>query len=56
MADRQCPLIGKIKEEICFDINMVADDLAPEGTIPKEILKIENYKKVCQECKFHNKD
>lgn len=56
MADRQCPLIGKIEEETCFDINMVADELAPERTIPKEVIKIMNYKEVCKHCKYHNKD
>jgi len=56
MADRQCPLIGKITEDTCFDINMVTDELAPERIIPKEVLKIADYKKVCQECKYHNKE
>ena len=56
MEDRNCPLIGNIKEEVCFDINMVVDGLAPDGTIDKKIIEIINYKKICQECKYHNKD
>lgn len=56
MEDRNCPLIGNIKEEVCFDINMVVDGLAPTGTINEKVLKIENYKEICQKCKYHNNE
>lgn len=56
MEDRECPLIGKIEEEICFDINMVVDELAPERTISKEVIKIKNYKEICKNCKYHDND
>lgn len=56
MMYRKCPLIGYIEEEICFDINMVADEMAPERTISKEVIKIKNYKEICKNCKYHDND
>lgn len=42
-----------IDDGICFDIHMVVEGLAPKDTVPKEVLQIENYKDVCNNCKYH---
>lgn len=50
----QCPLVKQaIEDGICFDISMVAEDLAPTRTISDEVKKIDNYKKICLSCEFH---
>lgn len=50
----KCPLLGReIEEEICFDITMVAERMAPEYTAPMEATIIENYRNKCLECENH---
>lgn len=50
-----CPLYKKeIDCEVCFDIAMVADKLAPKRTISNEIKNIDNYKEICNKCKYHD--
>lgn len=50
-----CPLYKKLIEHVyCFDIVMVCDDGAPDYTIPKEILDIENFKDICEKCKIRD--
>ena len=57
MQDRFiCPLTGKeVSYEQCFDISMVAEGLAPEYTIDKEVKpeNIEQCAKRCIACKNH---
>lgn len=50
-----CPICKKeICSEICFDISMTADGLAPERTISNEIKSVDNYKNICKKCKYHD--
>lgn len=49
-----CPLMGKdIEDTVCFDIHMVSEGLAPEGTVPEEVTAVPDYKKICLSCKNH---
>lgn len=53
----KCPLMGKeIDDGICFDIHMNVEELAPDWTIPDEVLKISNYKEICLRCANHRDD
>ena len=53
----ECPLLKKmIEDEICFDISMVSEELAPERTVPEEVAVIEGYKEICLSCKNHRED
>lgn len=50
----ECPLMGtKIDDEICFDIHMNVEGLAPDDTIPEKVLHIKDYKKICLKCPEH---
>lgn len=50
----KCPLLKrKIDDVVCYDIHMNVEGLAPNWTIPKEVLGIENYKGICMKCKNH---
>ena len=52
-----CPLMGKLIDEgTCFDIHMVVCGEAPKWTAPEKIYKFENYKEICNHCKFHRDD
>lgn len=53
----KCPLMDmEIDEGICYDIHMNVEGLAPEWTIPKKVLKISDYKKLCLQCLNHRDD
>lgn len=53
----ECPLHGKkIETSSCFDISMVAEEMAPERTIPLDIREIEHFKEICLTCKNHRND
>lgn len=53
----KCPLMGKeIDDGICYDIHMNVEGLAPDWTIPDEVLKISNYKEICLRCANHRDD
>ena len=59
MASRKikCPLLeAEIEDEICFDIHMNVEGLAPNWTIPEEVLKIVGYKDICLRCPHHRDD
>ena len=50
-----CPILQReISDSECFDISMVAERMAPERTVSKEVRSIENYKEICLKCKDHN--
>ena len=49
----KCPLKGVIEDNTCFDISMVAEDLAPTRTISEDVLKINKFKEICLKCEFH---
>ena len=50
-----CPILQKeISDSECFDISMVAEGMAPEDTVSKEVRNVENYKEICLKCKDHN--
>ena len=53
-----CPLMGgmNIDEGTCFDIHMVVSGEAPEWTAPEEIREIQDFKEVCNKCKYHRED
>lgn len=49
-----CPILKKqINDAICYDIHMNVEGLAPDWTIPEEILRVPEYKKICMKCKNH---
>lgn len=46
-----CPLVeSEIDDEICFDIHMNVEGLAPDWTIPDKVIKKTDYKNVCLNC------
>lgn len=50
----KCPLMEKeIEDGICFDISMVAENMAPERTAPEEARNKEGYRDICLKCKNH---
>ena len=52
-----CPLMeSEIDDGICFDIHMNVEGLAPDWTIPDEVLKIADYKQICLKCPNHRED
>ena len=38
---------SEIDDEICFDIHMNVEGLAPDWTIPDKVIKKTEYKNVC---------
>lgn len=52
-----CPLVeSEIDDEICFDIHMNVEGLAPDWTIPDKVIKKTDYKNVCLNCPNHRDD
>lgn len=52
-----CPLFEKeIEDGMCYDIHMNVEGLAPDWTIPPNVLAIPEYKKICFECPNHRDD
>lgn len=52
-----CPLTNtEIDSGICFDIHMVVEGCAPDYTAPHEAVSIENFKDICNSCKYHRDD
>lgn len=52
-----CPLMEtEIDDGICFDIHMNVEGLAPDWTIPDEVLKTTDYKQICLKCPNHRDD
>lgn len=52
-----CPLMKeKIDDGICFDISMVAEQMAPERTAPKKAIKTEGFRQICLDCPNHRYD
>lgn len=57
MKTIRCPLMnGEIEDVVCFDINMVAEGMAPEHTAPEDATKKTNYKEICLNCPNHRED
>lgn len=53
----KCPLLGaEIEDEICFDIHMNVEGLAPDWTIPEAVRKVTGYKEICLKCPNHRED
>ena len=49
-----CPLLEKkIEDAVCFDLHMNVEGMAPDWTIPPEVLAVENYKEICLSCSNH---
>lgn len=54
MANIKCPLMEEnIKEEICFDIHMVAEGLAPAYTVSEKVVNTPDFKEICLNCPYH---
>nr|WP_295277755.1 hypothetical protein [uncultured Blautia sp.] len=52
-----CPLMkSEIDDGICYDIHMNVEDLTPDWTIPDEVLKKPDYKRICLKCPNHRED
>lgn len=47
---------SEIDDEICFDIHMNVEGLAPDWTIPDKVIKKTDYKNVCLNCPNHRDD
>lgn len=57
MAKVKCPLMDEnIDDEICFDIHMVVDGMAPEYTAPKKVIQTERFRDICLSCPNHKND
>ncbi|MBS4932377.1 MAG: hypothetical protein KH020_13875 [Clostridiales bacterium] len=55
MSNFMCQILQReISDSECFDISMVAEKMAPEDTVSKEVRSVENYKEICLRCKEHN--
>lgn len=53
----KCPLLeSKIEDEICFDIHMYVEGMAPDWSVPQKVLEKPEYKKICLECPNHRED
>ena len=53
----ECQLMEKeIDDGICFDIHMNVEGLAPDWTIPDEVLKKMDYNNICLNCPNHIDD
>ena len=49
-----CPILKKqINDTVCYDVHMNVEGLAPDWTIPEEILQVPEYQKICMKCKNH---
>ena len=47
-----CPILKKqIDDTICYDIHMNVEGLLPDWGVPKEVVCIPDYKRICMECK-----
>lgn len=50
----ECPIVKKkIDDAVCYDIHMNVEGLAPNWTIPEEVLQTPGYRKICINCKNH---
>lgn len=48
-----CPILKKqIDDTICYDIHMNVEGLLPDWGVPKEVVCIPDYKRICMECKI----
>lgn len=53
----KCPLMEfEIDMDTCFDIHMVVEGNTPAWTVPEEATKKNNYKEICNSCKYHRDD
>lgn len=57
MKKVECPLMEEaIDDVICFDIHMVAEEMAPEYTAPEKAVQIPGYRDICLKCPNHRDD
>ncbi len=51
----ECPLLKrKINNNIdCFVIASVAENAAPDNYAPKEVFAIDNWREICNNCKYN---
>ena len=48
-----CPILKKqIDDTVCYDIHMNVEGLLPDWGVPKEVVCIPDYKRICMECKW----
>lgn len=49
-----CPILKKqIDDTVCYDIHMNVEGLLPDWGVPKEVVCVPEYKRICMECKNH---
>ena len=55
---KNCPLMSglAIDSDLCFEYSMVADRFITPSTMPEEITAKENFREICQKCKYHDID
>lgn len=52
-----CPLMEReISMDECFDIHMVVEGAAPVYTAPEKATNTHDFKKICNNCKYHRDD
>lgn len=57
MSKIKCPLMQEeIEDDVCFDIHMKVEGLAPDWTVPKKVLSTPDYQKICTSCPNHRED
>lgn len=57
MSKIKCPLMQEeIEDDVCFDIHMKVEGLAPDWTVPKKVLSTPDYQKICTSCPNHRDD
>lgn len=49
-----CPLMeSEIDVWICFDICLVAENVAPKWSAPEKAVQAENFSEICLNCQHH---
>lgn len=52
-----CPIMEeKIDEGTCFDIHMKVEGVAPDWSVPEEVINTPNYQDICLQCPNHRED
>lgn len=50
-----CPLVDEMIEDIdCIENRDVVDGMIVESSLPDKYKRKENWRKICQNCKWHN--
>lgn len=53
----KCPLMeAEIEDEVCFDIHMKVEGLAPDWTVPEKVIHTPDYQNICLACPNHREN